>query len=139
MIKELNCQISVIKTDSILGIDSINWINPTELDTNQYQGPYHYEITNSNGNIIHQFSPKNFLYELENSYSTLNTNTVDTNRNYKVGLYYTYLNSDSLIGFSNPATSVHLRTIPNDNQIELFWNENVPWNNNMYFIFRSDS
>lgn len=50
--------ISVIKTDSIVGIDSINWINPTELDTNQYQGPYHYEITNSNGNIIHQFSPK---------------------------------------------------------------------------------
>jgi gliding motility-associated-like protein len=79
------------------------------------------------------------LYELENSYSTLNTNTVDTNRNYKVGLYYTYLNSDSLIGYSNPATSVHLRTIPNDNQIELFWNENVPWNNDMYFIFRSDS
>ena len=129
----------MVKTDSIVGIDSINWINPTELDTNQYQGPYHYEIINSNGNIIHQFSPKNFLYELENSYSTLNTNTVDTNRDYKIGLYYTYLNSDSLIGYSNPATSVHLRTIPNDNQIELFWNENVPWNNNMYFIFRSDS
>ena len=131
--------VSVVKTDSLVGIDSIIWINPTELDTNEYQGPYHYEITNSNGNIIHQFSPKNFLYELENSYSTLNTNTVDTNRNYKVGLHYTYLNSDSLIGYSSPATSVHLRTIPNDNQIELFWNENVPWNNNMYFIFRSDS
>ncbi|MCH1611714.1 MAG: gliding motility-associated C-terminal domain-containing protein [Flavobacteriales bacterium] len=131
--------VSVVVTDSLQGIDSINWINPTELDTNQYQGPYHYKITNSNGNIIHQFSPKNFLYELENSYSTLNTNTVDTNRNYKVGLHYTYLNSDSLIGSSNPATSVHLRTVPNDNQIELFWNENVPWNNEMYYIFRSDS
>jgi gliding motility-associated-like protein len=131
--------VSVVITDSLQGIDSINWINPPELDTNQYQGPYHYEIANSNGNIIHQFSPKNFLYELENSYSTLNINTKDTNRSYKVGLHYTYLNSDSLIGYSNPATSIHLRTIPNDNQIELFWNENVPWNNNMYFIFRSDS
>ena len=131
--------VSVVRTDSLIGIDSINWINPNELDTNQYQGPYHYEIASSNGNIIQQFSPKNFLYQLENSYSTLNTNTVDTTRNYKVGLYYTYLNSDSLVGYSNPATSVHLRTIPNDNQIELFWNENVPWNNNMYLIFRSDS
>ncbi len=131
--------VSVVRTDSLIGIDSINWINPNELDTNQYQGPYHYEIASSNGNIIQQFLPKNFLYQLENSFSTLNTNTLDTNRNYKVGLYYTFLNSDSLVGYSNPATSVHLRTIPNDNQIELFWNENVPWNNNMYFIFRSDS
>ena len=131
--------VSVVRTDSLIGIDSINWINPNELDTNQYQGPYHYEIASSNGNIIQQFSPKNFLYQLENSYSTLNTNTVDTTRNYKVGLYYTYLNSDSLVGYSNSATSVHLRTIPNDNQIELFWNENVPWNNNMYLIFRRDS
>ena len=131
--------VSVIKTDSLLGIDSIHWINPTELDTNQYQGPYHYEIAYSNGVTIQQFSPKNFLYELENSYSTLNTNTVDTNRNYKIGLYYTYLNSDSLVGYSTPATSLHLRTIPNDNQIELFWNADVPWDNNKYFIFRSDS
>ncbi len=131
--------VSVVRTDSLIGTDSINWINPNELDTNQYQGPYHYEIASSNGNIIQQFLPKNFLYQLENSFSTLNTNTLDTNRNYKVGLYYTFLNSDSLVGYSNPATSVHLRTIPNDNQIELFWNENVPWNNNMYFIFRSDS
>ena len=131
--------VSVVVTDSLQGIDSINWINPTELDTNQYQGPYHYKIANSNGNIIHEFLPKNFLYELENSYSTLNTNTVDTNRNYRVGLHYTYLNSDSLIGYSTPATSVYLRTVPNDNQIELFWNEDVPWNNDMYYIFRSDS
>jgi len=131
--------VSVVVTDNLQGIDSINWINPTELDTNQSRGPYHYKIANSNGNIIHEFLPKNFLYELENSYSNLNTNTVDTNRIYKIGLYYTYLNSDSLIGYSTPATSVHLRAVPNDNQIELFWNENVPWNNNMYFIFRSDS
>ena len=54
------------KNRPIVGIDSINWINPTELDTNQYQMQHHYEIINSNENIIHQFSPKNFLYEPEN-------------------------------------------------------------------------
>ena len=69
------------------------------LRLNEYSGGTYpsgtIKFKNRNGNIIHQFSPKNFLYELENSYSALNTNTVDTNRNYKVGLHYTYLNSFS--------------------------------------------
>ena len=112
---------------------------PTELDTNQYQGPYHYEIINSNGNIIDQLPSKNFLYQLENSYSNNNTNTVDTNRSYKIGLYYTYFSADSLIGFSSNASSIHLNTIPNDNQIELFWTESTPWDNEKYYIYRSDS
>ena len=131
--------ISVLKTDSIIGKDSIFWLSPTELDTNQYQGPYHYKVFNDNSILIAQLPSKNYIYELESAYSTSSTNTVDTNRSYKIGLYYTYLNSDSLIGFSSYGTSIHLTTLPNDNQIELFWTENTPWNNEKYFIFRADS
>ena len=120
------------------GEDSIFWLTPTELDTNQYQGPYNYKIFNANGSFIHQLPSKNFLYQLENTYSINNINTVDNNRIYKVGLYYTYFNADSLIGFSSNASSIYLNTLPNDNQIELFWTESTPWDNEN-IIYRSDS
>ena len=131
--------VSVLKTDSLIGVDSIFWMTPTELDTNQYLGPYNYKIFNANGNFIQQLPSKNFIYELDNTYSNNNINTVDTNRSYKIGLYYNYFNADSLIGFSSTASSIHLNTLPNDNQIELFWSESTPWNNEKYYIYRSDS
>ena len=131
--------ISVISTDSILGIDSIVWLTPTELDTNQYLGPYRYDIFDGNGMLIKQLSTKNFLYELETNYNYKNINTTDTNRIYKIGLYYNYLNVDTIVGFSSSASSIHLRTIPNDNQIELFWSENIPWDNEKYYVYKSDS
>ena len=112
--------VSVLKTDSLNGEDSIFWLTPIELDTNQYQGPYNYKIFNSNGNFIYQLPSKNFLFQLENNFLINNINTVDTNRSYKVYLYHTYFNADSLIGFSSNASSIHLNTLPNDNQIELF-------------------
>jgi len=112
--------VSVINSDITFGKDSIYWLAPTELDTNQFLGPYHYKILNANGNLVHQFPYKNEISQLENNFITNNTNTIDTNRAYKIGLYYTYFNSDSLIGYSNTASSIHLLTVPNDNQIELF-------------------
>ena len=131
--------VSVINSDNASGKDSIFWLAPTELDTVQYLGPYHYKVFKGNGNIVHQFPYKNEISQLENNFVTNNTNTLDTNRNYKIGLYYTYANNDSLIGYSNIASSIHLLTVPNDNQIELFWSANVPWVNNQFFIFRADS
>ena len=131
--------VSVISTDSILGIDSIVWLTPTELDTSQYLGPYRYDIFDGNGMLIKQLSTKNFLYELETNYINTNINTTDTNRIYKIGLFYSYLNDDSIVGFSSSASSIHLRTIPNDNQIELFWSGNIPWDNEKYYVYKSDS
>jgi len=89
--------------------------------------------------LIKQLSTKNFLYELETNYINTNINTTDTNRIYKIGLFYNYLNDDSIVGFSSSASSIHLRTIPNDNQIELFWSENIPWDNEKYYVYKSDS
>jgi gliding motility-associated-like protein len=131
--------VSVLNTDSLLGVDSLFWLAPTELDTNQYQGPYHYKVTDENLNLIHQFPNSNYLYQLPSSYLVRNINTTDTNRIYKIGLYYSYFNNDSLIGFSNSPSSIHALTVPNDNQIELFWSENIPWINYKYKIYRGDS
>ena len=131
--------VSVISTDSTVGIDSIIWLTPTELDTTQYLGPYRYDIFDGNEILIKQLSTKNFLYELETSYNIKNINTTDTTRNYKIGLFYNYLNVDTIVGFSSSASSIHLRTIPNDNQIELFWSENIPWDNEKYYVYKSDS
>ena len=56
-----------------------------------------------------------------------------------MGIYYNANGIDTLLGESEPASSVHLYTVPNDNQIELYWNFDTSWNNNKYYVYRSDS
>ena len=131
--------ISVINTDAISGIDSIAWTHPTELDTLQYPGPYFYEIMDELGNSVVQLSPSLSLNEMDTNYTYLGVNTTDTNRRYKIALHYTQNSSDSLVGYSTQASSVHLNSLSSDNQIELKWSENVPWINYQYFIYRGDS
>lgn len=131
--------VSVLTTDSINGEDSIVWVHPTEVDTTQYSAPYTYTVYDVFGNKLNQFPSSNSLNSLPTNYTVTNINTTDTNRQYKIALHYTNNNVDSLLGFSTLSSSIHLNTIPNDNQIELIWTEDVPWINNLYYIYRSDA
>ena len=130
--------VSVVKTGVSDGIDSIVWYHPFDLDTTLYLPPYHYRVKNDSGQIIYQGAPSVLLQNLDTSFNFV-TNTTDTNRFYSVGIYYNANGIDTLLGESEPASSVHLSTVPNDNQIELFWNFDTPWNNNKYYVYRSDS
>ncbi len=130
--------VSVVKTGVSTGIDSIVWYHPFDLDTSVYLPPYHYRIRNDLGQLIYQ-SPSSFILQnLDTSYNFI-TNTTDTNRLYTVEIYYNANGMDTLLGQTEPASSVHLYTVPNDNQIELFWSYDVPWNNVDFHIYRSDS
>ena len=131
--------VSVANTSFSNGTDSIAWVAPTELDTTQYPGPYLYKIFDKNGNQIFQTPSALLLNDLDTNYNYSLINTTDTNRYYSLAIYYTNNGTDSLVGYSAEASSIHLNTIPNDNQIELFWSELVPWVNSYYLIYRSDS
>lgn len=131
--------ISVLNTSDVNGVDSIAWVPPTELDTQQYPGPYFYKIFDQAENLVVQLPSSITLEELDTNYIHSAISTTDTNRHYKIGLYYSFNNNDSLVGYSSEATSVHLNTVSSDNQIDLFWNENVPWINNQYLIYKGES
>ena len=131
--------VSVLITDEFNGVDSIVWSAPTELDTQQYLPPYCYKIYNESDELLAQLPYSNFIHELDTNYSISGINTVDTNRKYKIALFYTVNNIDNLVGYSTRASSIHLRTISNDNKIDLLWDEHVPWVNSKYFIYKSDS
>ena len=118
--------VSVANTTFSNGTDSIAWVAPTELDTTQYPGPYLYKIFDKNGNQIFQTPSALLLNDLDTNYNYSLINTTDTNRYYSLAIYYTNNGTDSLVGYSAEASSIHLNTIPNDNQIELFWSELVP-------------
>jgi gliding motility-associated-like protein len=105
----------------------------------QYSGPYHYKIFNINGNLIGQTAASNFISSTDTSFIYSPIDTKSLPRSYSIKLYYSFNNQDSLVGESSQASSIHVNTIPNDNQIELFWSENVPWVNDIYYIYKSSA
>lgn len=133
--------VTVNNTDVSLGIDSVMWSKPSELDTSIYPGPYYYKVYHglSLGAIstfIGQTSSSLFLANTDTIFVHNNINTTDLPNYYRVELFYNHSGSDSLVGSSNEAGSVYLTTVPNDNQITLNWSEDVPWIDTSYVVYR---
>ncbi len=132
---------SVGSTDVSGGIDTVRWAKPTELDTvTQYPGPYHYEVYRGEGkgsatNLIGTSDTTDTLAYADTSFIDSNINTRDTGHSYRIELY-----SDSdYVGESKVASTIYLRLTPSDQQLLLEWNEQVPWTNDEYEVYRYDS
>ena len=130
--------VSVIKTDAINGQDTIYWAWPKELDTVNFSGPYFYELfrnddfsINSNS-LIFTTATNADISLIDTFYFDENINTAEQPYNYQVALY----SNNMLVGKSTIASSIWLSSIPNDNQLELKWTENVPWLNEYYRVFK---
>lgn len=131
--------VSVNNTDAAIGSIYIAWSKPTELDTIQFPEPYKYFIYRSN-----DFNGSNFT--LSDSLTGLNDTTfIDTliNTNdfpfsYKIELFNNTVSDKFLLGSTQIASSVFLSAYSTDNKLILSWEENVPWTNNQYIIFRQN-
>ncbi|MCF8277202.1 MAG: gliding motility-associated C-terminal domain-containing protein [Flavobacteriales bacterium] len=129
--------VSVQNTDVALGSMYVAWSKPTELDTIQIPGPYEYRIYRSDVT-----SPTN--YQIVETYFNLNDtifidtlmNTKELEFNYKIELFNAESGNEFVVGESDPASSVFIVAIGTDNQIQLVWNETVPWLNDTFEIFR---
>lgn len=131
-------------TDAVVGIDSIMWSKPTELDTIQYPGPYFYKVyqgtsINFINNLIGQTASNTYLANTDTTYTISGLNTQDHDNFFRVELFYNHSGNDSLVGTSNSGGSVFVNTVPNDNEILLKWSENVPWINTDYEVYRSSN
>lgn len=139
--------VSVVTTDVSNGVDSICWSKPTELDTILFPGPYHYKIYRTNGftgagALIAQTTPVTDWYLFNDTCfedSAPGLNTQDSAYNYRVELFYTNPvgPTETLVGSTNTGSSIYLTLTPNDNQLGLTWQHDVPWNNTSYDVYRS--
>lgn len=121
-----------------------HWAKPigsaTDLDTVANPGPYEYRLLRAPG-----LSPSAASYSAVGSYTysaywqltdtgfvSTNINTQDSAWSYKVDFY----SNGVYKGSTHTASSVYLSSTPSDNKITLTWQENVPWVNNLYYIYK---
>ena len=83
--------------------------------------------------------PTSNLFDSDTSFTHFPINTSSQANYYRVELFYDSLGTSLLVGTSNNAGSIFINTIPNDNQITVYWNEDVPWVNTTYNIYRANN
>lgn len=141
--------VDVRATDVSTGSVFIRWIKPllgiNALDTVSIQGPYEfrlkhhdgfsgtfstvYSVTNPYFLGLNQLTDTSFIHT-GNAGSPLNTQTIP--HTYKIEFYA----NGQFIGNGQKASSVFLSLTPSDNKITLSWEQQVPWTNYKYFIYR---
>jgi gliding motility-associated-like protein len=139
-------QADVWRTDPDQGKIEVAWLppDPKDLDTNKNPGPYKYKLYRSPGQqggdfqLIHQVQSNTF-YGLKNErsdtvYIDKGINTVDTPYTYQLAFI---VDGDDSLGASTMASSIYLNIDVGDKHLTLNWDENVPWDNHLYFIWRS--
>ncbi|MEG2070078.1 MAG: gliding motility-associated C-terminal domain-containing protein [Bacteroidales bacterium] len=131
-------QVDVESTDRSEGIIHLTWTKARELDTIQFPGPlYEYHIFRASSETPHDYQPIGFTQGLnDTSYIDLFLNTNNLTYFYKIELWGEALDSLQLIETSDPASSIFIEINPLDRSLRLSWNEQVPWQNETYFIYR---
>lgn len=134
----------VTETDATDGQIQVRWTkpNPVDLDTLQNPGPYTFRLLRSTGiaGIANtpvpgaEFSSPSFSNLTDTAFlDATGLNTENQGYTYAVEFY---VNGDDLIENPNAASSIFLTIVSTDNRNILSWEENVPWENTEYVIFR---
>ncbi|MFT5970163.1 MAG: gliding motility-associated-like protein [Flavobacteriales bacterium] len=128
-------QVSITNTDLVTGTIDIEWSRPDSIDTLLYPGPYEY--------IVFEYDNAGTKLEIaktSNLDDTVRTgitrNTVDAPWSYEVDFYNRTPGNVVYLGTSTSASSVFVSPIGLNEAVFLSWSESVPWNNNLYTIYR---
>ena len=126
----------VVTTDTAHGTLKVRWIAPPEVDSAAFPPPYFY-------NLYRKSSAESSFTQLNTAPITMfQTDTAeyldhDLNTD---GLAYTYQisfnNADTVVEYSDPATSIFLSASPGDRKVSLSWLVQQPWNNVEYTVYR---
>jgi len=128
--------VDIMQTSEKEGTIFLSWLPPPEIDLVLFPGPnYEYKIFRSVNN--------NYQY-ITSTYSLNDTSFIDKLLNTKEIQYYYKIEfwgdnkngKSELIEISNPASSIFLSIYETDQRLELTWNEEVPWENFEYIIYR---
>lgn len=144
--------VDIQNTAAATGKIDVAWSKPSELDTVQFFGPYHYELYRSKHLPADPAAVFEKIYSspIRTSFAAFNDttfvdsllNTASYQYTYKVELYATTSDvpeaAPELVSTSQPASSLFLTLGPGDNKIRLFTDEEVPWLNQSYSIYKKD-
>ncbi|MEI7724573.1 MAG: gliding motility-associated C-terminal domain-containing protein [Bacteroidota bacterium] len=128
---------SINMTSATAGSIYVAWSKPTEIDTIQIPGPYKYLIARSRSDAPQQFVLVDSLTNLNDTTLTDNLlNTIQYHYLYRIDLYNVTPGNRFLIGSSQVASTMFLVPVPTDKMIKLIWNNDVPWTNRYFTIYR---
>lgn len=124
--------------DLTVGQVYIAWSKPTELDTIQIPGPYEYVLYRSEDGVGSNLQAIATIPGLDDTTfidNGMNLNTIGTPLSYRVTFQSTTF---GFIGNSQIASSIFISLYETDEEIQLSFEPNVPWNNDYYVIYRKD-
>lgn len=138
--------VTVETTDTNNGEIQVRWSKPNaaDLDTILNPGPYIYELYRAQGitsamtdfQLIADFESPTFAAANDTIFDNSGLNTTDLAYSYRVDFYAL---QDTLIGRTQPASSIYLSIASTDNINNLSWDFDVSWDNSQYTIFRENS
>ena len=143
--------VDVKATASDNGSVFVRWLKPLlgndALDTISIQGPYEFRLlhyNNQTNQYITIYSVSKSFFASFNQLSDTTyihqgaignfLNTKTSQHTYKVEFYA----NGQFIGNGQKASSVFLSSVSSDNKIQLSWQCQVPWKNNLYSIYRKN-
>ena len=135
--------VSVQETNAATGRILVRWTKPlaADLDTVLNPGPYKYVVFRATGitkTVLQPiagatFTSATYTGANDTTWIDNNLNTIQNPYSYRIGFY---VKGDSLLGYSNTASSHFLTVGSSDRTTILTWQKDVPWSNSNYDIFR---
>ncbi|MEO1435538.1 MAG: gliding motility-associated C-terminal domain-containing protein, partial [Bacteroidota bacterium] len=131
-------------TDIATGEIFVQWSKPSsmDLDTMQNPGPYTYRVFRSDGFNVDATKTQVFEATSPTFFEANDTNFVDVGLNtlqgpfaYEVAFI---VNGNDSLGVTPDASSIFLSVASTDMTNNLSWQEEVPWTNTDYVVFRLD-
>ncbi|MDP1622620.1 MAG: gliding motility-associated C-terminal domain-containing protein [Bacteroidales bacterium] len=130
---------SVNVTSETNGSVYVAWSKPTEIDTVQMPGPYKYLIVRARSDAPGQFAMVDSIDNLNDTTFTNNQlNTITYHYLYRIDLFNDTPGNRFFIGSSQVASTIFLTPVPTDKMVKLSWNNEVPWHNHTFVIYRKD-
>ena len=139
--------VDVVLTDPSIGVIDVKWLKPfvAEFDTLSNPGPYKFELYRYD-NISAQgaaitvatFTSNSFKNLTDTTFTDSGLNTESSPYSYRVGFFATNSNTGQFykVGDSDSASSVFLSVGTGSTILDLSWQENVPWENYEYVVFK---
>ncbi len=131
--------VDVLTTDNTNGKIAIAWSSPKDLDTVQWKGPYRYTLERAIAPSTNFTDVISFTDLNDTTYTDSILNTADNQYRYKVQLFNETNSTHTLIGTTQIANSIFLTVTPGDNHLFLSWNENVPWSDTLYVVYKQNT
>ncbi|MCB0803244.1 MAG: gliding motility-associated C-terminal domain-containing protein [Flavobacteriales bacterium] len=129
-------KVSIESTDNLIGSIDLAWSPPDTIDVISFPSPYKYLIyhieENGQMRLIDSTNSINDTSLILNNY-----NTKEKQHTFLIELY-SYGLGRTLAGSTALSPSVFLKTEGIDNQVILTWNNNFPWQNDSFIVYREN-